>query len=184
VAFQGHELTPNIDLNLVAAGIAEVPETSDHTSIKQRIEHAKHCDKLEALKAARLGTVAGSKAAGTFEQSHWLVPVEDRRQLAGVRNANAREGMLDSFSLGSYLLLVEYTGRLFRNGKARINEGVKDVLDRLGTSVEYWNDRIKKMLVSRELRGCCFGCKPETVIGYASHRGKRQSNLSPQLAAG
>ena len=173
-----------IDLNPVAAGIAEVPEKSQHTSIKQRVEHAKHCDKLEALKAARLGSVAGSKAAGNFEQSHWLVPVEDRRQLAGGRNSNAREGMLDSFSLGSYLLLVEYTGRLFRNGKARINDGVKDILDRLGTSVEYWNERIKKMLVSRGLRGCCFGCQPESVSGFAAHRGKRLSNLSPQLAAG
>ncbi len=28
-----------IDLNPVAAGIAEVPETSEHTSIKERVEH-------------------------------------------------------------------------------------------------------------------------------------------------
>ena len=28
-----------IDLNPVAAGIAEVPETSEHTSIKQRVDH-------------------------------------------------------------------------------------------------------------------------------------------------
>jgi hypothetical protein len=26
--------------------------------------------------------------------------------------------MLEGFSLGSYLLLVDYTGRLFRDGKA------------------------------------------------------------------
>ena len=172
-----------IDLNPVAAGIAEVPERSEHTSIKQRVEHARDCDKLEALKAARQGSVAGCKAAGSFEEKHWLVPLQDRRSQAGTRPATAREGMLESFSLGSYLLLVDYTGRLFRNGKARINEGVKEVLDRLGTSVEFWGERIKKMMSSRDLRGCCFGCKPEAVTQFATHRGKRQSNLSPQPIA-
>jgi REP element-mobilizing transposase RayT len=173
-----------IDLNPVAAGIAEVPEQSEHTSIKQRVVHAKECDKLEALKAARLGSVAGCQAAGGFEEGHWLVPLQDRRQRGGSRRSAVREGMLDGFSLGSYLLLVEYTGRLFRHGKARINDGVKDVLDRLGTRVEFWGDRIKKMMASRDLRGCCFGCKPEAVTEFAAHRGKRQSNLSPQLSAG
>jgi REP element-mobilizing transposase RayT len=172
-----------IDLNPVAAGIAEVPEKSEHTSIRQRVEHARQCDKLEALKAARLGSVAGCRAAGAFEEDHWLVPLQDRRQITGSRRGPVREGMLNSFSLGSYLLLVEYTGRLFRNGKARISDGVKDVLDRLGTSVEFWGERIKKMMVSRDLRGCCFGCKPESLTDFAAHRGKRQSNLSPQLSA-
>jgi len=146
-----------IDLNPVAAGIAETPESSRHTSIKQRVEHAKSQNKVEAIKAARQSSVAGSKATGTLEQRHWLVPIEDRRRLSGKRNAEAREGMVESFPLGSYVLLVEYTGRLFRNGKARINAGVQDVLERLGTSSEYWNDRIKKMLSSRELRGSFFG---------------------------
>jgi hypothetical protein len=38
----------------------------------------------------------------------WLCPIEDRRRLD-----SSREGMLHGFSLGSYLLLVDYTGRLF-----------------------------------------------------------------------
>ena len=33
----------------------------------------------------------------------------------------AREGMLEGFSLGNDLLLVDYTGRLFREGKAVIS---------------------------------------------------------------
>jgi len=36
----------------------------------------------------------------------------DRRALD-----SAREGMLEGFSLGSYLLLVDYTGRLFRESR-------------------------------------------------------------------
>jgi hypothetical protein len=58
------------------------------------------------------GSVAGSRAAAGLEESLWLCPIEDRRQLDA-----AREGMLEGFSLGNYLLLVDYTGRLFRKGK-------------------------------------------------------------------
>jgi REP element-mobilizing transposase RayT len=171
-----------IDLNPVAAGIAEVPESSEHTSIKQRCDHAKSENKIEAIKAARLGSVAGSKAAGQLEQNHWLVPIEDRRQLPGKANAVAREGMVGSFSLGSYVLLVEYTGRLFRQGKANISAGVKDVLERLGTSAEYWNHRIKRMLESRDLRGTFFAADASKVREHAQHCGKRLLNLCPQLA--
>ena len=43
---------------------------------------------------------------------------------------------IEGFSLGSYLLLVDYTGRLFREGKATISRGVAEVFVRLGTSAE------------------------------------------------
>jgi REP element-mobilizing transposase RayT len=171
-----------IDLNPVAAGIAAEPETSRHTSLKQRVEHARDCGKLEALRAARYGSVASSKAAGDFESKHWLIPLEDRRQQSAAKqNKNVREGMVGGFSLGSYLLLVDYTSRLFRNGKARINDGIKDVLQRLGTRIEFWNDRIKKMLASTDLRGCFFGSQKHSIEQVASYRKKRTANLSPQL---
>ena len=172
-----------IDLNPVAAGIAEVPESSNHTSIKQRFDHAKSKGKTSALKAARQGTVAGSKAAGNLEQSHWLVPIEDRRQLPGKRNKDSREGMLGTFSLGSYLALVEYTGRLYRNGKANISAGVRDIFERLGTSQEFWNDRVKKMLGSSALRGSFFGVDSDRFAEVAEHRGLRTANLCPQVPA-
>ena len=168
-----------IDLNPVAAGIANVPEKSAHTSVKQRIQHAAEQGKLEALKAAREGSVAGSRAAGNLEQDH---SIEDRRQLPGKRNQNARPGMVASMSLGSYLLLVEYTGRLFRNGKARINAGVQDVFERLGTSAEFWDARLKKMLRSYSLRGHVFAANPATVQEFAAKRGRRTANLCPQVA--
>ena len=101
-----------IDLNPVAAGIAEVPEASAHTSIKERVDHVQAQGRTEDLKAARTGSVAGSAAAAGLEESHWLCPIEDRRRLD-----SAREGMVEGFSLGNYLLLVDYTARLFRAGK-------------------------------------------------------------------
>jgi len=42
-----------IDLNPVAAGIAEVPEASAHTSIKQRVEHVKEQGRANDLNAAQ-----------------------------------------------------------------------------------------------------------------------------------
>ena len=42
--------------------------------------------------------------------------------------------MIEGFSLGSYLLLVDYTGRLFREGKATISAEVSGILERLGST--------------------------------------------------
>jgi hypothetical protein len=74
-----------VDLNPVAAGIAEMPETSEHTSIKPRVEHVQAQGRTEDLKAARSGSVAGSAAAGGIEESLWLCPIEDRRRLDSSR---------------------------------------------------------------------------------------------------
>lgn len=170
-----------IDLNPVAAGIAESPEKSRHTSIRQRVKHVRAKGKIDVLKAARLGSVAGSKAAGNIEQDHWLVPIEDRRSHTHSKTKSKREGMLVTFSLGSYLLLVDYTGRLYRNNKARMSAGLSEVFDRLGTSQELWTDLIKKMLSSRELRGNYFAGDQEKVQELAHQRGQRHlPNLSPQ----
>jgi len=70
-----------IDLNPVAAGIAEVPEASAHTSIKQRVEHVNEQGRANDLNAAQTGSVAGSTAAAGLEEGLWLCPVEDRRRL-------------------------------------------------------------------------------------------------------
>jgi REP element-mobilizing transposase RayT len=129
-----------IDLNPLAAGIAPVPEASAHTSIKQRVEHVEAAGRTEDLKAARSGSVAGSAAGAGLEESHWLCPIEDRRRLD-----SAREGMVEGFSLGNYLLLVDYTARLFREGKATLSRQVAEILDRLGSSATHWQARLEKL---------------------------------------
>ena len=104
-----------IDLNPVAAQVAATPETSDYTSIKQRWDHVEAQGATARLEAAKDGSAAGSHAAAGLEDSLWLCPIEDRRGLD-----STREGMMQGFSLGSYVQLVDYTGRLFRQGKASI----------------------------------------------------------------
>jgi hypothetical protein len=59
--------------------------------------------------------------------------------------------MLEGFSLGSYLLLVDYTCRLFRDGKATISRKLSRIFDRLGTSGESWWSRLEKLKSGRLL---------------------------------
>ena len=135
-----------IDLNPVAAGIAKAPECSPNTSVKQRVDHVKQQGRTEDLAKALEGSVAGSKASSKLELDLWLIPIEDRRG-----QGEARDGMLDGFSLGSYLMLVEYTGRLLRTGKAKIGSELAEVFARLGCSAERWQMRMNKLSGGRML---------------------------------
>lgn len=148
-----------IDLNPVAAGIAQTPENSRHTSIRQRVRHFARLRKLDVLRSVHRGTVTASRSMGNVEQSHWLIPIEDRRPYTRSKTTTNREGMLEKFTLGNYLLLVEYTGRLFRKGKVRIGAGIKQVFERLESSLELWGDRLKKLLTTKVPRGIRFGVK-------------------------
>jgi len=165
-----------IDLNPVAAGIAAAPETSRHTSVRQRVQHAKAAGKLDDLKAAGAGSVAGSRAVGDAEQDFWLCPVEDRRRLGA-----KREGMVEGFSLGSYLLLVDYTSRLCRQGKARVSRDVAAILERLGTSADIWGRRIQQLLGKARLLGSYFTTDRQRLRELARERGMHHLD---NLAAG
>jgi REP element-mobilizing transposase RayT len=156
-----------IDLNPVAAGIVEVPEASPHTSIKTRVEHANDQGRTSDLEAAAKGSVAGSCASAGLEESIWLCPIEDRRGLD-----SAREGMLEGFSLGSYLLLVDYTGRLFREGKASISAELSSIFDRLNSSAESWWARLEK-LSRGKLLGRFFAASRDRLREVAARLGVR-----------
>jgi hypothetical protein len=162
-----------IDLNPVAAGIAEVPETSEHTSIKVRSEHVDGQGKKDELEAAADGSVAGSCASAGLEESLWLCPIEDRRRLD-----SCREGMLEGFSLGSYFLLVDYTGRLYRKGKAAISAELAGVLDRLGSNAQSSRARMDKLRSGR-LFGRFFAASRERLREVAARLDvRRVANLA------
>ena len=96
--------------------------------------------------------------------------------------------MVEGFSLGSYLLLVDYTGRLFRAGKAVLSREVAEILDRLGSSAEHWQARLEKLRQgrllgrflaasspaaprSRRASGCEAGAQPGRLPGVLTrHR--------------
>jgi hypothetical protein len=59
--------------------------------------------------------------------------------------------MIEAFSLGSYLLLVDYTARLYREGKASLSRELGEILDRLHTSAEQWQARLDRLRTGRPL---------------------------------
>jgi REP element-mobilizing transposase RayT len=156
-----------IDLNPVAAGIASTPEASEHTSIKQRVDHTRKTGAAEALqRAARARSAAAARIEGDIEQSHWLCPLQDRRGQGAMR-----EGMLPAFSLSAYLELVDWTARLCRTGKARLSQEVAGIMDRLGTSVEYWQAQMTSLFTKTQLFGCYAASRVESLRAVARRRG-------------
>ena len=78
------------------------------------MDHVKEQGRTEDLNAAQSGSVSGSVAAAGLEEKHWLCPIEDRRRLD-----SAREGIMEGFSLGNYLLLVDLWRGSIGRGRAR-----------------------------------------------------------------
>ena len=66
--------------------------------------------------------------------------IEDRRRLD-----SPREGMFEGLSIGNYLLLVDFTCRIFREGKARISAELAGILDRIGSSAKRWRLGMEKL---------------------------------------
>ena len=157
-----------IDLNSVAAQVATTPEKSDYTSIKQRLDHVEAQGATARLEAAKDGSVAGSHAAAGLKDSLWLCPIEDRRGLD-----STREGMMQGFSLGSYVQLVDYTGRLFRQGKASISAELAGIFERLGCSAQSWQDRMEKLRDGRVL-GRFFAATRAKLREIAERLGMRR----------
>jgi len=167
-----------IDLNPVAAGIADAPEVSPHTSVKQRVDHVQQAGRTADLHHAEQGSVAASRRAVSLEEQLWLCPIEDRRRLEG-----RRAGMLEGFSLGNYLLLVEYTGRLFRDGKASISSELCGIFERLGSSAACWQARMQKLAGGRQL-GRFFAASRDRLRQAAKQMGvHRLANLDGCAAA-
>jgi hypothetical protein len=92
--------------------------------------------------------------------------------------------MIEGFSLGSYVLLLDYVGRLWREGKAHMSDEVKDVFTRLGVDAESWPRLLSKMLASDgNLRGGFFAKEGNAFRVRIGEKERRVMNLSPQVTA-
>ena len=163
------EVCVYIDLNPLAAGITFLPEKSPYTSVKERIEHAWPKMTQADLQAALRGLVVGNLPAGEVEQTHWLCPIEDRRELGA-----EREGMLAGFSLPKYLLLLDHTAHIFRQGKARLSADVAPIFGRLGTTAELWEQRLTQLKTTfdcRKLTGRFLATTREALSAAARRLG-------------
>ena len=104
-----------VDLNPIRAGMAEKPETSDHTSIKQRAAHA----------------VQAYSPNDPRQQVRGLMP------FVGNPRRNMPRGL--PFRLTDYLELVDWTGRILRDDKrGHISSAQPAILARLNIESEHW----------------------------------------------
>ncbi len=96
------------DLNPVRAGVDKIPETSEYTSIKAR---------LDAL----------HNQQPTAPCLHPFIGNPTNEMRCGI-----------PFRLTDYIELVDWTGRAFREGKASINTQLPPLLERLNITQQEW----------------------------------------------
>ena len=82
--------------------------------------------------------------------------------------------MIEGFSLGSYLLLVDYTGRLFRQGKAMVSREVAAIFERIGTDADTWQARMQKLNGGR-LLGRFFAASRQRLREVSGRLGLRRA---------
>ena len=66
--------------------------------------------------------------------------IEDRQ-----RQGSLRKGIVEGFTSGQYLLLVDYTSRVVRKGKAVVSSELAGIFERLQSSAEIWSQRINRL---------------------------------------
>jgi hypothetical protein len=81
-----------------------------------------------------------------------------------------REGAPEGISLGNYPLLVEYTGRLFRDRKAAIAADLSGILERIGSNAASWWARLEKLSNGR-LPGRFFAASRSRLREVTAHLG-------------
>jgi REP element-mobilizing transposase RayT len=131
-----------VDLNPIRAAVAQTPETSEFTSLQDRI-----LDR-QAFAESDPSTVAQRAQVSHGEKAGWLAPIalsSDREQSAEqpVPRRLTNRGCL-FMSLDQYLQLVDWTGRQLRVDKpGQIPPHLDPILARLECSFETWIDLVK-----------------------------------------
>jgi hypothetical protein len=114
-----------IDLNPIRAAMADTPETSDYTSIQERLQPT--FDLTEAIKEQ-----TRQKELRCFE-----TPLKPLLHFDQAQTNNAQTGIL--FSFADYLALVDWTGRAIRDDKRGfIDNNCPPILERLSISSKQW----------------------------------------------
>ena len=155
-----------VDLNPVRAGIADTPETSDYTSIQERIGEVPDESAEEETPAASVTApqsdrledeqLTTEKEAQTLPQAP-LMPFD----------ATGRSPWAVPFEFADYLELVDWTGRAIREDKCGfIASHQPRILDRLGIDGEAfisYADRLLKQF------GSAIGA-PQSMVDLCARR--------------
>jgi hypothetical protein len=120
-----------VDLNIIRAGLAAMPEDSDFTSIQERIRGWQETN-LSAI-AAQPSPIAQPERNPHVDS--WLCPITSTPQ---------RRGILD-ISESQYVDLIDQSGRIVRqNKRGSINPDLAPILLRIGAKPEAWIDTISR----------------------------------------
>ena len=160
-----------VDLNPIRAGIAETPETSEHTSIKLRIEKIK---RKESTTDEVLVPVTAPQGAVNPQFTDSLKNEEQLTQLAKapLLPFDAAESLAISipFACEDYFELVDYIGKAIHpNKRGSIPETLPNILTRLNIDPDTFIEQTASTL-------CAFGCAvgiPDNLIALAATRQKR-----------
>ena len=130
-----------VDLNPIRAGLASSPESSDFTSVQERIADRQSVTAVSTVDAQDQRVEHGVNAG-------WLAPValdppqKKVREKPSARRAS-NKGCLP-MSLDQYLKLLDWTGRQLRRDKAgKIPAEFDPILERLDCSEESWLDLVQ-----------------------------------------
>ena len=136
-----------VDLNPVRAKVADTPEESDFTSVKDRIDSRQARKKIKELTKARksksklskrqLESIKQEKAKS--KQDRWLNPI-------GTQSCNSRRKGFLSLTRDEYLSLVDWTGRCIKEGKrGAIPANLEPILKRLNIDTNNWVKTVLKL---------------------------------------
>ncbi|WP_133511609.1 transposase [Candidatus Thiosymbion oneisti] len=134
-----------VDLNPVRAGLAETPETSDYTSIRERVGG------LPEEVGSKTKETATVKDPEVMLDGEWLQPEAKTHGLPQAPlmpfDATARTPWAVPFAFEDYLELVDWTGRALRADKAGYIEAREPkILVRLGINGEQFIGYSKRLL--------------------------------------
>ncbi len=121
-----------IDLNPVRAGIAQSPETSEYTSIKERIKP--QFDLSKAIKS-----FVNHGGFSDYLQGSNAIPLKPLATFVGGYCTENHSGSGIHFDYKDYLELVDFTGRAIRDDKVgHIDEKLPPILQRLNIDDKDW----------------------------------------------
>ena len=130
-----------VDLNPIRAAVAQTPESSEFTSLRDRITDRQAISSISDATPVTTETEQGPNAG-------WLAPIEltSTGQQVSIHSPPRRltnRGCLP-MKLDQYLQLVDWTGRQIRLDKpGRIPQQLDPILTRLDCSIETWLDLVK-----------------------------------------
>lgn len=168
-----------VDLNPVRAKVAETPEASLHTGVKDRIE-----GRQAFAKAQRLRQEAGTEdVARKTLQENGLSNIQHEE--SGLWVAPIRSAVMEStdkpLSAEEYIDLVDVTGRLLKSGKrGAIPPHLAAILTRLDMDVETW---LASVLGMGSGLGLLLG-RAASLIAEGARRGLKKIRCACQALRG